>query len=274
MTERPSLRTALRAGGTLLSALASGNGGQRRERRSVLKPALFAMLAGGSAAVTYAAVADGGQVAAGDRAAIEAVVRDYILTHPEIIPQAIERLKAKQVAQKVDANRTALETPYRGAWEGAEQPRVTLVAFMDYACGYCRAALPDLARLVKDNPDLRIVYRELPIIAEGSVGAAKVSLLAAESGKFMAFHRAMYEAESVDADAVLKAAGSAGLDAGKARAAIKSDASEPTILENIRLAQALNAEGTPLFVVGDQVYYGSVGYETLKAAVEKARSKG
>ncbi|MBN8820218.1 MAG: thioredoxin domain-containing protein [Sphingomonas sp.] len=275
MTARPTLRTTLRAGGVILSALGARTRSGVPSRRGLVVPALLAILAGGSAAVTYAAV-DGkpAAVAPSDRTAIETVVREYILEHPEIIPEAIERLKAKQAAAKVDEHRAALETPYKGAWEGAAAPKVTLVAFMDYACGYCRASLPDLARLVKDNPDLRIVYRELPIITQGSLGAARVSQVAADEGKFMAFHRAMYAAGNVEPETVLKVAGQAGLDVAKSKAAIKATTDDAPIMENVRLAQALGAEGTPLFVVGDQILNGSVGYETLKAAIDKARTKG
>jgi len=245
---------------------------QTAPRRRLLTPVLVALLVAGGAAVAYAAT-DKAMPAAADRAAIEAVVHDYILAHPEIIPEAIKRLQAKEMAQKVAENRTELETPYKGAWEGAAKPDVTLVAFMDYACGFCRASLPDLARLVKEDPGLRIVYRELPIIAEGSAGAARVSLLAAEYGKFMAFHKAMYAAGDVEPATVVKVASKIGLDSGKAQAALKSKASDGPIVENVRLAQALDATGTPMFVVGDQVFTGAVGYDALKAAIAEARQR-
>lgn len=250
MTDRPTMPTA--------------------PRHRLLVPALLALLAAGGAAVAFAAT-DKPAPAVADRAAIEAVVHDYILAHPEIIPEAIKRLQAREMAQKVAENRAELETPYKGAWEGAAQPDVTLVAFMDYACGFCRASLPDLARLVKEDPGLRIVYRELPIIAEGSAGAARVSLLAAEGGKFMAFHKAMYAAGDVEPATVLKVAGKVGLDPARAQAALKSKAGDAPIMENVRLAQALDATGTPMFVVGDQVFTGAVGYEALKAAIAEAR---
>jgi len=245
---------------------------QTAPRRRLLTPALLALLVAGGAAVAYAAT-DKGAPASADRAAIEAVVHDYILAHPEIIPEAIKRLQAKEMAQKVAENRAELETPYKGAWEGAAKPDVTLVAFMDYACGFCRASLPDLARLVKEDPGLRIVYRELPIIAEGSAGAARVSLLAAEDGKFMAFHKAMYAAGDVEPATVVKVAGKIGIDPGKAQVALKSKASDGPIMENVRLAQALDATGTPMFVVGDQVFTGAVGYDALKAAIAEARQR-
>jgi|GEM_PF-216863 len=272
MTNKAGAGTLLRATGAIASALGARTG-QRRSRKFLLPAMLGLLAAGGGAAVAYAAT-DGKDVSPADRAAIEAVVHDYILANPEIIPQAIERLKAKQTAASIDEHRSELETPYQGAWEGADQPKVTLVAFMDYACGYCRAALPHIAQLVKDNPDLRVVYRELPIIADGSANAAKVALMAAREGKFMAFHKAMYAAEGVSSDAVKKAVRTAGLDPDKADAAIASDNGEDEFMGNIRLAQALGAEGTPLFVVGDQIFNGLVGPDVLQKAIEKARDEG
>jgi len=273
MTQKTSAGALLRAAGVIASALGAHTGPRRARGRWLVPAALGVLLAGGSA-VAYAATQDNQDLPAGDRAAIEAVVHDYILANPEIIPQAMERLKAKQAAARIDESREALETPYPGAWEGAADPRVTLVAFMDYACGYCRAALPDIEKLVKANPDLRIVYRELPIIAEGSASAAKVGLLAAQEGKYMTFHKAMYAAGGVSPDAVLKAARTAGLPADNARSAIASGDGDAEFRENIRLAQALGAEGTPLFVVGDEIFNGLVGYDVLQAAVKNAREKG
>ncbi|HWJ70372.1 MAG TPA: DsbA family protein [Sphingobium sp.] len=242
-------------------------------RRRLGMFALIALLAAGGAAVAYAATDKAG-IAGTDRAAIEEVVRSYILEHPEIIPEAVKRLQAREMAQKIEDNRAVLETPYKGAWEGAAKPDVTLVAFMDYACGYCRASLPDLARLVKEDSGLRVVYRELPIIAEGSAGAARVSMLAAEGSHYMAFHKAMYAAGDVEPATVLKVAGKVGLDAAKARAAIGNKAGDEEIMDNVRLAQAIDATGTPTFVVGNQVLTGAVGYEALKAAIAEARKKG
>jgi len=271
MSERPDPKTGPRAGGTLFPARAArtdATDGRRRWARPLL---IGALLAAGGAVAAYAAVGQTAAPAAADKAAIEAVVHDYILAHPEIIPEAMERLRAKRLTQAVEENRTALVTPYRGAWEGAAQPDVTLVAFMDYACGYCRASLPDIERLVREDPRLRVVYHELPIIAQGSLGAARVSLLAADTGHFKAFHTAMYAAGNVEPASVVRAATEAGIDPARARAALQSDSADETLMANVRLAQELQVQGTPLFVVGDQVLAGAVGYEQLKAAVAKAR---
>ena len=152
----------------------------------------LALIAG--AAGTALAVQAPGSVSTGDKAAIEKIVHDYILEHPEIIPQAIEKLQAKRMEGTIDANRQTIETPYAGAWEGAANADVTVVEFFDYACGYCRASLPDLAKLVGADAKVKIVYRELPILSEESSDAAKVSLLAAERNRYMAYHKALYAA--------------------------------------------------------------------------------
>ena len=132
--------------------------------------------------------------AAGDRAAIERMVRDYILAHPEIIPEAMARLQQRETGKLVDASRAAIETPFPGAWAGAKDGDVTLVEFFDYACGYCRQAVPDIERLLAEDKKLRIVFRELPILGPGSEDAAKASLVAAKQGRFLDFHRRMYAA--------------------------------------------------------------------------------
>lgn len=262
----------LRAGRRLLGALTA----RTARRGSLVKPLLLGVvLVGGGAAATYAAVGtQGGAVPVQDRAAIEAVVHDYILAHPEIIPEAMQRLQAKQMASAIDSHRSELETPYKGSWQGAAKPDVTLVAFMDYDCGFCRASLPDIARLLREDPGLRVVYHDLPILSHGSVGAAKVSLYAAQVGRFSAFHEAMYGEDGVSPDKVLDAARKAGLDAAEAKMALNGDVGDQTISQNIQLAQALDAQGTPLFVVGDQVLNGAVGYDALKDAIAKARKPG
>lgn len=261
----------LKAGRSLAGALLTPTGAAwARPRRRTGLIALIGLLTAGGAAAAYAA-SQPPSIPASDKAAIETVVRDYILEHPEIVREAMVKLETKRVAGLVEANRSSLETPYAGAWEGAAKPEVTLVAFMDYACGYCRATVPTIARLLKEEPGLRVVYRELPIISEASVPAARVSLLAAEAGRFPAFHAAMYAEDGVDNETILDAARKAGLDMDKVKAELGNQARNPAFAQNIKLAQNLEAEGTPLLVVGDQIFYGAVSYETLKGAIDKAR---
>ncbi|HEX7741616.1 MAG TPA: DsbA family protein [Sphingobium sp.] len=214
-----------------------------------------------------------GSGSVGDKAAIEQIVHDYILEHPEIIPEAMEKLQAKRVAGSIDASRKAIETPYAGAWEGAAQADVTVVEFFDYACGYCRASLPDLAKLVGEDKRVKVVYRELPILSDESADAAKVSLLAAEKGQYMPYHRALYDSGKVTRESILSAAAKIGINRAAAEAAMASTKYDAELQSNIALAQKLHASGTPTFVIGDQVLNGAVGYDALKKAVEAARGK-
>lgn len=232
---------------------------------------VFAFVA--AAAGTALAMQASASVGATDKAAIEQIVHDYILEHPEIIPQAIEKLQAKRMSGTINENRSAIETPYAGAWEGAAKADVIVVEFFDYACGYCRASLPDLAKLVETDRNVKIVYRELPILSDESGDAAKVSLLAAERGQYMPYHRALYAAGKVTRESIVAAAAKVGISAADVQAATASGKYDAEIQSNIALAQKLQASGTPTFVIGGQVLNGAVGYDALKEAVAAARGK-
>jgi len=239
-----------------------------RNRRMVLAAGLVGALVGASAM----ALVPGAQISGTDRAAIEKIVHDYILAHPEILPEAMERLQAKEVAKVVEANRTAIETPFKGAWAGAADADVVLVEFFDYACGYCRASQPDIARLLKEDRKLKIVWREFPVLGEASQEAALTSLAAAENGKYAAFHNKLFElGQPTDAN-VKTAAAATGIDGAKTAAARSNAAYQSEIENNYTLARALNLTGTPAFVVGDRVLQGAVGYEALKQAIAEARA--
>lgn len=233
---------------------------------------ILGILAAAAVASTAAAVRSDADTAPAqeDRARIEQIVHDYILAHPEILPQAMERLKDKRVADVVNARRKELETPYAGAWEGAKDGDVVLVEFFDYNCGYCRASLPDIAKVAAGEPRLKIVYRELPILSEESNLAARVSLFAAEQGKYGPFHKALYAGGHVTKESILAAAAATGLDRKAAEAAMNSNRYDPEIENNLKLAQDLGASGTPTFVVGNRILNGAVGYDALKEAVSAA----
>lgn len=206
-----------------------------------------------------------------ERAAIEAIVRDYILKNPEVIPEAITILQNRSTQEKLASAREPLETPYPGAILGNPEGTVTLVEFSDYACGYCRASKADVERLVAENKDLKIVIRELPILSDASRDAAKWALAAADQGKFAAFHHALFDGGRPGEASILAAAAKARLDLVKAREAVKSERITDEIASNMGLAQTLGFGGTPSWIVGDKILEGAVGYDQLSAAVEAAR---
>ncbi|WP_232280285.1 DsbA family protein [Sphingomonas sp. PAMC 26605] len=198
------------------------------------------------------------------------MVHDYLLAHPEIIPAAMDALRDRDHAATIAANRSAIYTPVGSAWAGSATPDVTLVEYFDYNCGYCRASLPTIAALLKSDPKIRIVYRDFPILAQSSVDAARMSLAAAEQGKFQAFHDALYAAGPVNAQSIVAAARTAGVDA--ARAAAYAPRAEQEITSNETIARTLGMTGTPSWVIGNKVVSSALPLEELQKAIAEVRA--
>lgn len=228
-------------------------------------PLMIAAAAGlvvGGAAVAFADRPDGA-----DRARIEQTIRDYILEHPEIIPEAMKRLQARETGKLLDGQRAALETPFTGAWAGAAKGDVTLVMFSDYGCGYCRASVADVDRLLATDKALKVVWREIPILGPDSEAAARVALAAGQQGRFLQFHRLMFAAGLPSEARITRVRKEAGLTPFAADPAIERE-----LEKNIALARTLGITGTPTFIVGNRILQGAVGYDELKAAIAEART--
>lgn len=196
------------------------------------------------------------------------IVRQSLIAEPQILVDAGEALRDQQYAPMLAQYRKDLEAPFGSSWKGSAKPDVILVEFFDYACGYCRASNPHIDRLVAEDPNLRVVYREFPILGPESVEAARLSLAASRTGRFRQFHDALFAAGQPSADTLALAAKAVGLPAQ-----VGPDASgEAELKRNYQLASQLGANGTPLFIVGDKVMNGAVGYDALKAAVAAARA--
>jgi protein-disulfide isomerase len=197
------------------------------------------------------------------------IVRHGLLADPKILSDTVDALRDAQYAPVLEGSRAAIETPFASSWKGAAKPEVTLVEFFDYACPYCKASNPHVDRLLQEDKGLRVVYRELPILGPDSVNAARLSLEASKLGRFAQFHDSLWAAGRPAADTNAAAAKIAGIDA-----APKSDPEiEAELKKNFQLAGQLGATGTPLFVIGDRVMNGAVGYDALKEAIAAARRK-
>jgi protein-disulfide isomerase len=195
-------------------------------------------------------------------------VRAYLLEHPEVLPEAMERLRTRETAGAVRQHRAALETPFHGAWAGAADGDVVLVEFFDYACGYCRASNPAIERLLREDRRLKMVWREYPVLGPNSEQASIASLAAARAGRFRPFYERLF-ARGRPTDASIAAVSEAvGIPAPQLTAEFRRE-----LERNYELARAIGATGTPTWVVGDQVLHGAVGYEGLKAAVAAARAR-
>jgi protein-disulfide isomerase len=197
------------------------------------------------------------------------IVRQGMLADPQILADAADALRDAQYAPVLNANRAAIETPFGSSWKGAAKPDVTLVEFFDYACPYCKASNPHIDRLVKEDPGLRVVYREFPILSADSVTAARLSLAASRAGRFNQFHDTLWEAGRPSPETLAIAAKAAGIAPNPP----SDPAIEAELKNTYRIAGQLGATGTPLFIVGDRVMNSAVGYEALKKAIADARKK-
>jgi protein-disulfide isomerase len=212
-------------------------------------------------------------VAPRDRAAIERIVRDYILEHPEILPEAMENLQQRENAKALSSIREEVFAPFPGAVLGNPDGKVTLVEFTDFACGYCRTSVKHVEALIAANPDLRVVIRELPILSAASADAARMALAAAAQGKYAAFHYAMFEAGQPGPETIAAAASAAGIDQTRARQMMDDPRIETELTRNVEFARALGFNGTPSWIVGDKLLSGAVGEDRLAEAIAAARGR-
>ena len=196
------------------------------------------------------------------------MVRQALLTEPQILVDAGEALRDRQYAPMLAQYRKDLETPFGSSWKGSANPDVVLVEFFDYACGYCRSSNPHIDKLLAEDPKLRVVYREFPILGQESVAAAQLSLAASKGGRFRPFFDTLFAAGRPGPDSLGAAAKAAGLTLPVA----PDPAADAELKRNFQLAGQLGATGTPLFIVGDKVMNSAVGYDGLKAAVAAARA--
>jgi protein-disulfide isomerase len=206
-------------------------------------------------------------------------VREYLLKNPEVIMEALQILQERQRAAEADnLKRTIAErseeilndpaAPVGGNASGD----VTLVEFFDYNCPYCRRVAPTVADLEEADPDLRIVYKEYPILGPGSQFAARAALASQRQGKYVAFHNALMQAtEQVTEQTVMAIAREVGLDTEQLRADMQDPAIQEAIGRNLQLANALGITGTPSFIIGEEVVPGAVDHRTLQSLIARAR---
>lgn len=206
-------------------------------------------------------------------------VRDYLMGHPEVIMQSVNQLEARQRANEKTEAQNVLQARADEIFRDTASPTggnpngdVTLVEFFDYNCPYCRGMAPLMTKAEEDDPQLRVVYKEFPILGPGSTFAARAALAAHRQGKYVAFHRALYQARgTVDPSRTMEVAARVGLDVERLRADMEDRAIQAAIDKNLALAQALRINGTPGFVIGDQILRGATDLKTLQGWIRAAR---
>jgi protein-disulfide isomerase len=216
------------------------------------------------------------------REQIEAVVREYILKNPEILVESLrgyeeqhKQATEEEAKKAIAANRDALEKNPTSPVAGNPQGDVTIVEFFDYQCGYCKKVLPSVQELLKTDGNVRVVFKEFPILGPDSVMAAQTALAAWKIApdKYLPFHLALMQSRGeMNEGRVLEIAKKVGLDPEKLKAAKADPEIRATIERNHELARALQINGTPAFIVGGRLVPGAVDLATLREMVGTARA--
>src|SRR5689334_22289223 len=244
-----------------------------------LAPAFAVMLAIAIPQAAHAA----DELTAGQRSEVERLVRDYILEHPELIQDAMTELEKRQAAADAEKHKSAVKkysevlfsSPHQVVL-GNTDGKVTFVEFFDYNCGFCKRAMDDMLTLLKDDPKLKVVLKEFPVLGPGSVEAAQVAVavrMQDKTGKkYLEFHQKLLGGRGqADKARAIAAATDVGLDVARLEKDMKSDEVSKTIEESMKLAEALGLNGTPSYVIGSDVVIGAVGLPALTQKIQAAR---
>src|SRR5580658_81005 len=238
------------------------------------RPALFASLL--AATVLLAPAASAQSFSDDQKQAIEGIIKDYLMAHPEVLQEAMAALDKKQQeaeAEKArtsikDNNATLFNSPHQVVL-GNPQGTTTVVEFFDYNCGYCKKALPDMLTLLKSDSNIKFVLKEFPVLGEGSVEAAHVAVAARMQDptgkKYIEFHQKLLGGRGpADKAHALAVAKDVGFDMTRLEKDMASDEVKTTIDEDMKLADALGVNGTPSYVIGGELVVGAVGLDALK----------
>src|ERR1700679_2068510 len=240
----------------------------------LLAPALFAL-----AICSAPPAASAQSFSDAQRGDIETIVKNYLVTHPEVVEEAMAELSKRQAAAEAEKSEAAVSenaekifNSPRGVVLGNKDGDVTFVEFFDYNCGYCKRAMADMMDLMKTDPKLKVVLKEFPVLSPGSVEAAQVAVAVRMQDptgkKYMDFHQKLLGGRGpADKAHALAAAKEVGFDMSRIEKDMNSDEVKATIDEDMKLADALGVNGTPSYIVGNQLVVGAVGLDELKEKI-------
>lgn len=213
-----------------------------------------------------------------------AFIREYLVSHPEVIEEAQAALEKKKAEEQVSAandavqrNRDAIFASADDVILGNPKGDVTVVEFFDYNCGYCKQALPDMNALIKQDPNLKFVLKEFPILGPDSLAAHRVAdaFRKISRDKYNDFHQALLGSHSRATEKrAIEVASSLGVTEEQIRKTMADSPADASIKEAYRVAQELGIGGTPSYVVGDEPVFGAIGVDELSAKVANIRMCG
>ncbi|KQX42800.1 hypothetical protein ASD04_02220 [Devosia sp. Root436] len=222
-------------------------------------------------------------VAAIDPETLNPLIESYLMSDPKILQRMSVALDTTLQAEERSQATTAIASMQEAIFNdpgqvvlGNPQGDVTLVEFFDYNCGYCRAALPDMATLLAEDPNLRVVLKEFPILSNESIDAARVAVLVGDADvDYWTFHETLFTSRSqVDKQVALAAAADLGLSPVSLELDMGTEAVSQTIQTSYEIARALNITGTPTYIIGNEIIPGAIGLDELRARIANMRACG
>lgn len=219
-----------------------------------------------------------------DPAAVEGIVEAFLLRDPTILERMSERLVASREVAAREGLKRVIEDNRAGIYEtsvdvvvGNPEGDVTLVEWFDYNCGYCRNSLPDLATLIAEDPNLKVILKEFPILTEGSLAAAKVAIQVGLDPEldYWDFHQKLFAARGqIGAEQAIAAAESIGANRMKLMINMDGQQTADAIDKARELAMRLNIRGTPSYVLADEMIPGAIGLDRLREKIANVRACG
>ena len=215
------------------------------------------------------------------RGDIERIVHDYLVAHPEVLQEAMTELEKRQTAAEAEKHKAAVKAHAKALFSSPNQVtlgnpngNVTFVEFFDYNCGYCKRAMSDMLTLLKNDSKLKVVLKEFPVLGPGSVEAARVAVAVRMQApqKYLEFHTKLLGGRGhADNARALAVAKEVGLDMARLEKDMKGPEVQKTLQHDFKLAEALGLNGTPSYVIGDNVIVGAIGLKGLQEKINTAR---
>lgn len=214
-----------------------------------------------------------------EKAGIEQVIKDYLTKeHPEVLIEAMQELQIRQQASAQAKSEEALKKDFDQIFNDPATPvggnpkgSVTIVEFFDFNCGYCKMSEPFLEKILKEDHDIKMIYKDYPILGPTSVEAAKAALASVKQNAYVKFHDAlMSQKDHLSSDAIYSIAKDIGLNVEKLKKDMTADEIAAHIKANEDLGREVGVRGTPMFIIGNQIFPGALQYEQMKSAVDKA----
>lgn len=208
-----------------------------------------------------------------DRAALNEIIRDYIIANPEVVREALIELGQREERERVEMAMSILREDAGDPILGNPDGNFVIYEFTDYNCGYCKRVFQPLQELLAGDSEIRLVIKEFPILSQTSVLAAQAGIAAQAQGVFPEFHVAMMTARgAISMESILDAAETAGADTARLQADMNSPAVAAIIDRTRAAAQALEISGTPGLVIGSQVIPGAISIEQMREIVAAERA--